>query len=49
MSLNICTYLDPRFKSTFVTMDKEVKEELFLKAHTVLLSEEQRAEQQQVL
>lgn len=47
MALNICTYLDPRFKSTFVTMEEEVKEELLLKAHTVLLPEEQRAEQQE--
>ena len=31
--LNTATYLDPRFKDTFVAMEEEVKEHLFQKRH----------------
>lgn len=47
MALNISTYLDPRFESTFVTMEEEFKGELFLKAHRVVLQGQQRAEHQE--
>ncbi|KAI4827546.1 hypothetical protein KUCAC02_030934 [Chaenocephalus aceratus] len=44
MMLNISTFLDPRFKSTFVTMEEEVKRELLLKAETVMLPTEEQPE-----
>ncbi|KAJ4947155.1 hypothetical protein JOQ06_009196, partial [Pogonophryne albipinna] len=44
MMLNISTFLDPRFKSTFVTMEEEVKRELLLKADTVMLPMEEQPE-----
>lgn len=48
LALNISTYLGPRFKNTFVIMEKEVKEELLLKAHTCpLLPEGERAGEQE--
>lgn len=37
MTLNIATFLDPRFKNMFVTMKEEVKRELRLKVDTVHL------------
>ncbi|KAK1904408.1 Zinc finger BED domain containing protein 1 [Dissostichus eleginoides] len=44
MMLNISTFLDPRFKITFVTMEEEVKRELLLKAETVMLPMEEQPE-----
>lgn len=37
MTLNTSTFLDPRFKGTFVTMDEDIKMELLLKAEAVQL------------
>ncbi|KAI4830840.1 hypothetical protein KUCAC02_002446 [Chaenocephalus aceratus] len=44
MMLNISTFLDPRFTSTFVTMEEEIKRELLLKAETVMLPMEEQPE-----
>lgn len=37
MTLNTSTFLDPRFKGTFVTMDEDIKMELLLKAEAIQL------------
>uniref|UniRef100_A0A3B4U3F6 BED-type domain-containing protein n=1 Tax=Seriola dumerili TaxID=41447 RepID=A0A3B4U3F6_SERDU len=47
MTLNIATFLDPRFKNMFVTMEEQVKMELLLKVDTVHLPREHSQEQQE--
>ncbi|XP_063757877.1 E3 SUMO-protein ligase ZBED1-like [Eleginops maclovinus] len=37
MTLNTSTFLDPRFKDTFVTMEEDIKRELLLKSEAVQL------------
>ncbi|XP_075712391.1 E3 SUMO-protein ligase ZBED1-like [Rhinoderma darwinii] len=44
--LNIATYLDPRFKESFVSMEKDVKEELLQRASNVSLPEGAEPEHQ---